>query len=270
MSQERADYLKWGDTPLARHWIYIASPYTHQDPNVMTARYEAVSAFTMQTLKAGHMAISPVATTHPIAHLGQPKEGWYRYCLSLLLKCDELWILKLEGWCEFGDNNGMSKSHADIFQGSCYLYEGNRMISSKVPHTYLQHGVRYYAIFIPVTYTSETEEIYAHNFFVFDHGGRAWMTLYHTDKEKVLAELGGGILAERRYFEMERPEPAYREPDLSDEAMEGLASDPEKGFAVEVLREGLGLDLVYLWRQPSAEGRNTGATEGAEGGEDEN
>jgi hypothetical protein len=81
--------------------IYLASPYTHEDPAIMEERYLAVCLKASQLINEGHFVYSPIAHWHPIAKLYDLPRDWNfwkkmdRKAISIL---DEVWILKLEGW----------------------------------------------------------------------------------------------------------------------------------------------------------------------------
>jgi len=80
--------------------IYLASPYSHPDPQVRQARYEAVCRAAAALMREGHAVFSPIAHSHGIARYGLPLnwEFWERYDLEMLATCEELWVLKLDGW----------------------------------------------------------------------------------------------------------------------------------------------------------------------------
>jgi len=81
--------------------IYLASPYTHSDPQVMEERYLAVCLKAAQLAKEGYYVYSPIVHWHPVAKLyGLPRdwEFWKRLDRESIQLMDEVWILKLEGW----------------------------------------------------------------------------------------------------------------------------------------------------------------------------
>ena len=47
--------------------IYLASPYTHDDPNVERERYESVCTVCAKFARLGKHVYSPIAHWHPIA-----------------------------------------------------------------------------------------------------------------------------------------------------------------------------------------------------------
>lgn len=80
--------------------IYLASPYTHPDAAVRQERFEAACRAAAELIRRGHIVFSPVAHSHGIAQHGLPVDWsfWERHDRRLLVACDELWVLKLDGW----------------------------------------------------------------------------------------------------------------------------------------------------------------------------
>jgi nucleoside 2-deoxyribosyltransferase len=80
--------------------IYLCSPYTHPDPAVVQRRFDAVCRAAAELIRQGQIVFSPVAHSHPIARYGLPGNWafWQRQDLALLAACDELVVLKLDGW----------------------------------------------------------------------------------------------------------------------------------------------------------------------------
>ena len=118
------------------------------------------------------------------------------------------------------------------------------MISKKVPHTYIQDGTRFYALFMRVQETYEDTEIDAHNFYIFSESGSCWLEMIHVDKSYVLNQLGNGFFKTRHILEVDEPMPAFRDPLVpTDSWIQGSA---DRGFALETIKEALGLDLTYL------------------------
>lgn len=131
------------------------------------------------------------------------------------------------------------------------------MISKKVPHTYIQHGTRFYALFMQVQETYEDTKIDAHNFYIFSESGSCWLEMIHVDKTYVLNGLGNGFFKTRHILEVDEPMPAFRDPLIaSDSWIQGSA---DRGFALETIKETLGLNLTCLTYLSEAEG---GAGEG--------
>lgn len=80
---------------------YLASPYTDPDPQLRSARYEAVCAAAAAMMREGFLVFSPIAHSHPLAAYDLPVEFdyWQRHCLSFLdYWATELCVLTLSGW----------------------------------------------------------------------------------------------------------------------------------------------------------------------------
>jgi len=81
--------------------IYLAVPYSHPDRRIREQRYYEVTKFAGELMQEGYLVFSPITHSHPIAcHVDLPKdfEFWERFCLEILKRCDELWVLCLPGW----------------------------------------------------------------------------------------------------------------------------------------------------------------------------
>ncbi|HSG72046.1 MAG TPA: DUF1937 family protein [Planctomycetaceae bacterium] len=104
--------------------IYLASPYSHPNPHVREQRFEAVCRVAAELIRAGHSVFSPIAQFHPIAKYGLPTdwEFWERHCREQISRCDELVVVKLDGWersvgvqAEIGIAKEHGKTIAKIF-----------------------------------------------------------------------------------------------------------------------------------------------------------
>ena len=83
--------------------IYLATPYTHSDPSVMEARFDAACRFAGAMMARGHLVFSPIAHTHPIAvKCGLPRgwEFWDRYDREMIAACEKLVVVMMDGWRE--------------------------------------------------------------------------------------------------------------------------------------------------------------------------
>lgn len=83
-----------------RRMIYLASPYTHDDPAIMKERYEGVCRVAARLMKQGHYVYSPIAHSHGIAQYGLPLgwEYWERISYAFLNLCKEIWVVTMPGW----------------------------------------------------------------------------------------------------------------------------------------------------------------------------
>lgn len=82
--------------------IYLASPYTHEDPAVMEERFCAVSRVAARLIRRGNVVFSPISHSHSIAQYGLPKDWmfWKRFDTAFIERCTEMRILRLPGWKE--------------------------------------------------------------------------------------------------------------------------------------------------------------------------
>lgn len=84
--------------------IYLASPYGHAQPaSVRHFRYMAVLEAEAALMKQGLMVYSPIVHRHPGALLGLYPLGWdywKTFDELILSRCDELYVLMLEGWSQ--------------------------------------------------------------------------------------------------------------------------------------------------------------------------
>ena len=82
--------------------IYLASPYSHPDPDIREARFHAACRAMAMLLPRGEKVFSPVVHSHPLVAHGLPTdwEFWQAIDSEFLLYCDELAVLTLEGWEE--------------------------------------------------------------------------------------------------------------------------------------------------------------------------
>ena len=82
--------------------IYLASPYSHLDPDIREQRFHAACCAAAKLLRVGHVVISPVVHSHPLAAQGLPPDWrfWERCDQTLLERCDRLVVLMLDGWHE--------------------------------------------------------------------------------------------------------------------------------------------------------------------------
>lgn len=81
--------------------IYLASPYTDPNPEVMERRFQLICLYAARLMAGGIHLYCPIAHTHPIALAGSLPRGWdfwEQYDRKLLAACTELWVVMLPGW----------------------------------------------------------------------------------------------------------------------------------------------------------------------------
>lgn len=84
-------------------FIYLASPYSHPDPEVRRQRHIAACKKAAQYATKGIAHFAPIAQSHPVAdHMAEEKrmdfELWMKLDLPLLRMASELHVLCIEGW----------------------------------------------------------------------------------------------------------------------------------------------------------------------------
>ena len=80
--------------------IYLISTYTHPDPSVREARFEAACRATAALIRQGKTVLSPIVHSHPLCRFGLPGDWgfWQGVDLQYLAVCSEVVVLKLDGW----------------------------------------------------------------------------------------------------------------------------------------------------------------------------
>lgn len=83
--------------------IYVASPYSSDDPVKVLARFLSVSSFVDSMINKGFVAFSPIVYCHPIAariDAGIDAHSWIHFNVSMLRRVEAIYILCLDGWEE--------------------------------------------------------------------------------------------------------------------------------------------------------------------------
>ena len=81
--------------------IYLAAPYTAQEPAVEQARMQAVKHVSDWLIRQGQVVFSPLEYTEAMQQRGiVPPQGWYLFDLAMLRGCVKLLVLALPGWRE--------------------------------------------------------------------------------------------------------------------------------------------------------------------------
>ncbi len=81
--------------------IYLACPYSHEDPQIMLERFARVNAVAAKLMLEGHHVFSPISHSHPIAMAGELPTGWEfweSYDRQMISHCEKLIVLCLPGW----------------------------------------------------------------------------------------------------------------------------------------------------------------------------
>lgn len=82
--------------------IYLACPYSHQDPAVRIERFGQANQYAAKLMAAGLFVFSPISHSHPIAEHGLPTgwNYWEQYDRAFLEACGVLVVLTIDGWME--------------------------------------------------------------------------------------------------------------------------------------------------------------------------
>ena len=81
--------------------IYLASPYSDDDPEVERKRFESVCKIAASLISEGCLVFCPIAHSHPIHIHGDMRTDsgyWAKLNESWLDWCDELWIANMPNW----------------------------------------------------------------------------------------------------------------------------------------------------------------------------
>jgi hypothetical protein len=83
--------------------IYLATPYSHDDPEVMEERFALVTATAAQLMLAGYVVYSPITHGHAVQvalpeHLRTDHVFWLKQSMPFLCMATDLYVLKLDGW----------------------------------------------------------------------------------------------------------------------------------------------------------------------------
>jgi hypothetical protein len=81
--------------------VYLAAPYSHQYPIVTEHRVQQLLKADAAIIRKGFVTVTPLSK-HFILNVGEKIPGdweyWKNYSLTLLKRCDRLFILTLDGW----------------------------------------------------------------------------------------------------------------------------------------------------------------------------
>lgn len=81
--------------------IYLASPYTNADVEIMEDNYVVVSNIAADMVANGDVVFSPISYGHNLIQFkDMPGDWgfWFNFCVTFLLKCDKLIVCKMPGW----------------------------------------------------------------------------------------------------------------------------------------------------------------------------
>ena len=90
--------------------IYLAVPYTHDDPQIRLDRFNAANAMAARLMCLGQNIFSPISHSHPIVESMICRNNmndklytwqyWKQYDFEMMRMCDGMYVLMLDGWKE--------------------------------------------------------------------------------------------------------------------------------------------------------------------------
>ena len=82
--------------------IYLASAYSHPDPDVREQRFFEACRVAARMMRAGKAVHAPICPSHLIARFGLPTEWsfWDATDREHLARCTEVVVLLIDGWRE--------------------------------------------------------------------------------------------------------------------------------------------------------------------------
>jgi len=90
--------------------VYLASPYSHQNPEIESKRYHAVMRAAVRMLGEGVPVFAPIVYSHPMVPYanfiwdGEGENGLFDkrsdFDYRMIDACDVLCVLMLDGWEE--------------------------------------------------------------------------------------------------------------------------------------------------------------------------
>jgi nucleoside 2-deoxyribosyltransferase len=81
--------------------VYLASPYSHPNQDVMHARYEKACKAAAALMLRGECVFAPIAHSHRIGQVmgrSTDHEFWLKQDFAILSNCVHMVVLMLEGW----------------------------------------------------------------------------------------------------------------------------------------------------------------------------
>jgi hypothetical protein len=105
--------------------IYVASPYSHPKAEIREENYRKVAYLSADLCSEGKLALSPIVYGHTLVGFKEMRtdwDFWMNFCISLLERCDEMIVYKIEGWensrgvkeeIEFAQKKGMKITYLE-------------------------------------------------------------------------------------------------------------------------------------------------------------
>lgn len=83
--------------------IYLASPYSHSDKEVMERRFSEACEIAGKLMAAGLVIFCPTAHTHPIAVRCELPRGWYywhKFDYEFIAASSKVVVAMMDGWID--------------------------------------------------------------------------------------------------------------------------------------------------------------------------
>lgn len=115
--------------------IYLASPYSHPDPEVLASRADEVAKIASDLMRDGSYVFCPIAHTHAIAEYGLPKgwDFWEGYDREYLNFCEELVVALMDGWQDSTGVNAEIKIMNELGKPVRYYDPATKEMSDSPP-----------------------------------------------------------------------------------------------------------------------------------------
>jgi hypothetical protein len=81
--------------------IYLASPYTNSDKDIVEQNYKLVSEIAANLVSEGYVVFSPISYGHNLLEfkdMPSTWEFWFNFCVAFLLRCDKVYVCTMPGW----------------------------------------------------------------------------------------------------------------------------------------------------------------------------
>jgi hypothetical protein len=83
---------------------YLASPYTHSEPEIQEQRFKLACSAVSAMTNAGRRTFSPVVHNHPVSvshsEIANDFAFWKPFCEAMLYRSNRLAVLLIDGWQE--------------------------------------------------------------------------------------------------------------------------------------------------------------------------
>lgn len=83
--------------------VYLACPYTHEDPEVMKKRADIAAKKAGELIKKGFIVFSPLSHSIALAEandLPESWEFWKEQDIGFLKCCNHVFVIAIDGWQE--------------------------------------------------------------------------------------------------------------------------------------------------------------------------